>query len=79
MTRLHIERALEAPHRARVVGVALLDFLHGQTGVARNGIELHPVLGFACLSGPKPPPPKFDPRSKGASCPEPERLLDSTA
>jgi hypothetical protein len=45
--------------RARVVGVAFFDFLHGQTGVARNGIELHPVLGFACLSkaGPPPPPP----------------------
>jgi hypothetical protein len=36
--------------RARVSGVAFFDFLHGQTGVARNGIELHPVLGFACLS-----------------------------
>jgi hypothetical protein len=34
--------------RARVVGVAFFDFLHGQTGVAPNGIELHPVLGFAC-------------------------------
>jgi hypothetical protein len=46
--------------RARVVGVAFFDFLHGQTGVARNGIELHPVLGFACLSKvgpPQPPPP----------------------
>jgi hypothetical protein len=37
--------------RARVGGVAFFDFLHGQTGVAPNGIELHPVLGFACLSG----------------------------
>jgi hypothetical protein len=36
--------------RARVSGVAFFDFLHGQTGVAPNGIELHPVLGFACLS-----------------------------
>ena len=36
--------------RARVTGVAFFDFLHGQTGVARNGIELHPVLGFACLA-----------------------------
>jgi hypothetical protein len=36
--------------RARVTGVAFFDFLHGQTGVAPNGIELHPVLGFACLS-----------------------------
>jgi hypothetical protein len=46
--------------RARVVGVAFFDYRHGQTGVAPNGIELHPVLGFACLTGgatPPPPPP----------------------
>src|SRR5262249_54233396 len=46
--------------RARVVGVAFFDFFHGQTGVAPNAIELHPVLGFACLSNvgpPQPPPP----------------------
>jgi hypothetical protein len=36
--------------RARVAGVAFFDFFHGQTGVARNAIELHPVLGFRCLS-----------------------------
>ena len=35
--------------RAVVVGVAFFDFLHGQTGVAPNGIELHPILGFRCL------------------------------
>lgn len=35
---------------ARVTGVAFFDFLHGQTGVAPNGIELHPVLAFRCLS-----------------------------
>ncbi len=27
-----------------VVGVGFFDFLHGQTGAAPNGIELHPVL-----------------------------------
>jgi hypothetical protein len=46
--------------RARVVGVAFFDYKHGQTGVAPNAIELHPVLGFACLSKlgpPQPPPP----------------------
>jgi len=37
--------------RAPVVGVAFFDYNHGQTGVAPNAIELHPVLGFACLSG----------------------------
>jgi hypothetical protein len=35
--------------RVLVTGVAFFDFFHGQTGVARNGIELHPVLGFRCL------------------------------
>jgi hypothetical protein len=34
---------------ARVVGVAFFDFKHGQTGVAPNAIELHPILDFACL------------------------------
>src|SRR4051812_28514257 len=37
--------------RAVVTGVAFFDFQHGQTGVAPNGIELHPILGFRCLSG----------------------------
>jgi hypothetical protein len=36
--------------RARVTGVAFFDFDHGQTGVAPNAIELHPILRFACLS-----------------------------
>jgi hypothetical protein len=36
--------------KARVVGVAFWDFKHAQTGVAPNAIELHPILGFACLS-----------------------------
>jgi hypothetical protein len=32
-----------------VTGVAFFDFLHGQTGAAPNGIELHPILRFRCL------------------------------
>ena len=35
---------------ATVTGVGFFDILHGQTGVAPNGIELHPVLGFASSS-----------------------------
>ncbi len=33
---------------ARVVvrGVGFFDYLHGQTGMAPNGLELHPVLGL---------------------------------
>ena len=42
--------------RARVTGVAFFDFPHGQTGVAPNAIELHPVLAFRCLSGAAPTP-----------------------
>ena len=37
--------------KARVTGVAFFDFEHGQTGVAPNAIELHPILAFKCLSG----------------------------
>jgi hypothetical protein len=36
--------------KARITGVAFFDFDHGQTGVAPNAIELHPILGFRCLS-----------------------------
>ena len=42
-------RRVELCARARVTGVAFFDFLHGQTGVAPNGIELHPVLAFRCV------------------------------
>jgi hypothetical protein len=59
-------RAARVCARARVVGVAFFDFFHGQTGLARNGIELHPVLGFACLSSSKPPPPP--PPPAGGKC-----------
>jgi hypothetical protein len=31
--------------------VAVFDFEHGQAGVAANAIELHPILGFDCLTG----------------------------
>ena len=33
---------------ARVTGVAFFDFDQGQTGVAPNAIELHPILGVRC-------------------------------
>ena len=36
--------------KAAVVGVAFFDFNHGQTGVARNAIELHPLLAFKCIA-----------------------------
>ena len=41
-----------------VTGVGFFDFLHGQTGVAPNGIELHPLLDvrFDGAATPTPPP-----------------------
>jgi hypothetical protein len=36
------------PGVATVTGVAFFDFFHGQTGVAPNAIELHPILAFRC-------------------------------
>ena len=32
---------------ATITGVAFFDFKHGQTGVAPNAIELHPVVSFS--------------------------------
>ena len=32
---------------ATITGVGFFDFKHGQTGVAPNAIELHPVVGFS--------------------------------
>jgi hypothetical protein len=34
-----------------ITGVPMFDLLHGQTGVAPNGIEIHPVLSVAFVSG----------------------------
>lgn len=33
-----------------VIGVGFWDHIHGQTGVAKNGIELHPVIWFRQIS-----------------------------
>lgn len=35
---------------ATITGVAFFDILHGQRGVAPNGIELHPLLSFRSTS-----------------------------
>lgn len=50
-------KAVRLCARAQVSGVAFFDFNHGQTGMAPNGIELHPILAFRCLAAPPPPPP----------------------
>jgi hypothetical protein len=53
--------------RARVIGVAFFDTNHGQTGVAPNAIELHPILAYTCLRGGIAPPPRppRPPRPRG--------------
>jgi hypothetical protein len=38
----------------QVTGVAMFDFLHGQTGVAPNGIELHPILDIVFTTSATP-------------------------
>jgi uncharacterized membrane protein len=38
----------------KVTGVGMFDFLHGQTGVAPNGIELHAVLDIVFNPGASP-------------------------
>jgi hypothetical protein len=38
-----------------VTGIGMFDYFHGQTGVAKNCIELHPVLGIKF-----PPPGTFE-------------------
>lgn len=40
------------PVRVTVTGVPLFDFHHGQTGVAKNCIEIHPVLSITFPDGP---------------------------
>jgi hypothetical protein len=41
----------------QITGIAMFDFLHGQTGVAPNGIEIHPVTNI--VFGNSPPSPDF--------------------
>ena len=47
-------RRLRPPRMVTVTGILFFDFLHGQTGVAPNGMELHPVLGLTFGAGPGP-------------------------
>jgi hypothetical protein len=41
----------------QIAGVGFFDFRHGQSGVAPNAIELHPVLRFTTGAGSSAPPP----------------------
>ena len=56
---------------ATISGVGFFDVLHGQTGVAPNGIELHPVLRFQssdCARSGAAPPAAPQPAPPAASC-----------
>jgi len=52
-----------------ITGVLFFDFLHGQTGVAPNGVELHPVIAmsFGPGSGGVPTPSPVVTQSPGPS------------
>jgi hypothetical protein len=43
-------KKLAKPVCVKARGVGFFDFLHGQTGVAKNGFELHPLLGWDVVS-----------------------------
>jgi hypothetical protein len=45
----------------QVTGVGFFDFIHGQSGVAPNGIELHPVLAIRIGGSAGSPPAKPTP------------------
>ncbi len=61
---------------ATITGVGFFDVIHGQTGVAPNGIELHPVLSFSrstcrVAPPPAPPPPPPPPPAPTTTAPPP--------
>ena len=53
---------------ATISGVGFFDRVHGQTGVAPNGIELHPVVAFSGTCRGAPPPPAPPPPPPGGNC-----------
>ena len=59
-----------------VTGVGFFDFLHGQTGVAPNGIELHAVLDVQFGTGGTPTP---TPTSTGTPTPTPTSTSTPTS
>jgi hypothetical protein len=60
-----------------VTGVGFWDEIHGQTGVAPNGIEIHPVLKFTgdCSGGGGPGAPSARPRIRTSVSRRPRRTL----
>jgi hypothetical protein len=63
----HVTDVWQRPSvHVQVTGVGSFDFLHGQSGVAPNGIELHPVLAIR-FGGTPPASPPTHPTSVPAS------------
>lgn len=61
--------------KATLRGIGFFDFLHGQTGVAPNGVELHPVLRFmdaSCTKASSAPPPTTPPPTTPTPPPSPQ-------
>jgi hypothetical protein len=61
--------------KATITGAGFFDIIHGQTGVAPNGIELHPVLSFtqascakAAAPAPSHTPTPTTPAGRGGHC-----------
>ncbi|MHB8572536.1 MAG: hypothetical protein ACYDAY_06215 [Candidatus Dormibacteria bacterium] len=61
----------------RVTGIGFFDHLHGQTGVAPNGIELHPVLDVQFNPGSPSPSPAGSPTPSAAGSPNPSPTTSS--
>ena len=59
-----------------LTGVGFFDFLHGQTGVAPNGIELHPILSIALAQSPTATP-TVTPTNTPAATPTPTSTATS--
>lgn len=45
---------LRTPQPVHIIGIPFFDFDHGQTGLAENCIEIHPVLSIAFTGQPSP-------------------------
>ena len=51
-------KKLAKPVRITAAGIFFFDFIHGQTGVAKNGAELHPLLDWELPKAAAPAQPK---------------------
>ena len=52
-----ITKPIKTRKLVTVTGVGFFDHIHGQTGVADNAAELHPVVAFAAGANAAPPEP----------------------